>query len=57
MVWLHFGAYQFGGASVALYDGEQLAAPASSSSPVGPDGREQRLAFWDAYFHRRRATA
>ena len=26
MVWLHFGAYQFGGSSVALYDGERLAA-------------------------------
>jgi para-nitrobenzyl esterase len=25
MVWLHFGAYQFGGSSVALYDGEGLA--------------------------------
>jgi para-nitrobenzyl esterase len=25
MVWLHFGAFQFGGASVALYDGERLA--------------------------------
>lgn len=24
---------------------------------AGPDGREQRLAFWDAYYHRRRATA
>ena len=26
MVWLHYGAYQFGGSSVALYDGERLAA-------------------------------
>jgi para-nitrobenzyl esterase len=25
MVWFHLGAYQFGSASVALYDGEQLA--------------------------------
>jgi para-nitrobenzyl esterase len=25
MVWFHLGAFQFGGASVALYDGEQLA--------------------------------
>jgi len=26
MVWLHYGAYQFGGSSVPLYDGERLAA-------------------------------
>ena len=25
MVWLHYGAFQFGGSSVELYDGEQLA--------------------------------